>query len=60
MFYISYNIQIEDYKNDNYQIEILIKLFFIIKYNINLKDLNMNYIKEVRKSYDKILKSIHL
>lgn len=32
----------------------------ITKYNMNLKNCDMNYIKNIEKTYDRVLKSIYL
>lgn len=59
-YYIFYDIKIEDYNNNISQFKIIIKLVSILKYNIKLKDWNINCINAVENIYDKILKSINL
>lgn len=36
------------------------KLILAIKYNIELKDWNMNHIKNIENNHDKILRGIYL
>lgn len=45
-YYISQGIWINHYRNNGNQSKILIKLF-LIKYNTDLKNQNMNYIKKI-------------
>lgn len=59
-FCISYSISIKDYKNDSSQSEITIKPFFVLKYDIQLKNWNMYCIKEVENTYNKVLRGIQL
>lgn len=46
-------------KNNNIWFKILVK-FVLKKYNNNLKDWSMNYIKQVKKTYSKVLRAIYL
>lgn len=59
-YYIFCDIKIEDYNNNISQFKIIIKLVSIPKYNIELKNWNINCINTVENIYDKILKSINL
>lgn len=56
-FYIPRIVWIEDYNN---QYEVLMNLISTPKYDIDLKDWDMDCIKEVGKTYSKVSRSIHL
>lgn len=56
-YYTFYYVQIDNFENNNIWIKILLK-FILIKYNNSLIDWNINQIKQIKKVYSKILKSI--
>lgn len=56
-YYIFYYVWINHYRNNSSRSEILIKLV-LTKYNNNLKDWDINRIKQVEKIYGKVSKNI--
>lgn len=52
------SIRINHHENNGTQLKILIKLMSTIKYDISLKDQDMNCIKQVEKLYNKVLRGI--
>lgn len=57
-FYLPCDVWIDDYKDHGSRSKILIKLVLATKYDTELKDWDMNCIKNVAKTYSKIFKSI--
>lgn len=47
VFYIFFNIYINDYEDYNNKFKILIKLIFATKYTIKFKNWNINCIKNI-------------
>lgn len=59
---VFYSIWINHHENNNIWSKILIKLVLTIKYNIKLKDWNIDYIKNIENienTYNKILRGIY-
>ena len=59
-FCIPRGIWIEDYKGHGSRSEILMKLVSTTKYDTELKDWDMDRIKEVENTYGKVSRGIHL